>query len=77
MFEGLEESFYLSKKYNRKINFFKIKSGLSQEEWEEKGQEQATIDEGLSRGGRGRFFVYAKPTQGCLLGGAKKKGAIE
>tara|TARA_X000000368_G_scaffold407263_1_gene386512 strand:+ start:269 stop:778 length:510 start_codon:yes stop_codon:yes gene_type:complete len=36
-FEGLEESFYLSKKYNRKINFFKIKSGLSQEEWEEKG----------------------------------------
>ena len=24
-FEGLEESFYLSKKYNRKINFFKIK----------------------------------------------------
>ena len=25
-FEGLEESFYLSKKYNRKINFFKIKS---------------------------------------------------
>ena len=36
-FNGLEESFYLSKKYNRKINFFKIKSGLSQEEWEEKG----------------------------------------
>lgn len=36
-FDGLEESFYLSKKYNRKINFFKIKSGLSQEEWEEKG----------------------------------------
>ena len=36
-FEGLEESFYLSKKYNRKINLFKIKSGLSQEEWEEKG----------------------------------------
>ena len=36
-FDGLEESFYLSKKYNRKINFFKIKSGLSQEDWEEKG----------------------------------------
>lgn len=36
-FDGLEETFYLSKKYNRKINFFKIKSGLSQEEWEEKG----------------------------------------
>ena len=36
-FDGLEESFYLSKKYNRKINFFKIKSGLSQEEREEKG----------------------------------------
>ena len=36
-FDGLDESFYLSKKYNKKINFFKIKSGLSQEEWEEKG----------------------------------------
>jgi len=36
-FEGLDESFYISKKYNRKVNYFKIKSGLSQEEWEEKG----------------------------------------
>ncbi len=36
-FEGLDDSFYISKKYNRKINYFKIKSGLSQEEWEEKG----------------------------------------
>ncbi len=36
-FEGLDESFYKSKKYNRKVNYFKIKSGLSQEEWEEKG----------------------------------------
>ena len=36
-FEGLDESQYKSKKYNRKVNYFKIKSGLSQEEWEEKG----------------------------------------
>ena len=44
---------------------------------EEKGQDQATIDEVRARGGRGRFFVDAKPTQGLLLVGAKKKGAIE
>ena len=36
-FEGLDESQYKSEKYNRKVNYFKIKSGLSQEEWEEKG----------------------------------------
>ena len=36
-FEGLDDSQFRSKKYNRKINYFKIKSGLSQEEWEEKG----------------------------------------
>ena len=35
-FEGLDESQYKSEKYNRKVNYFKIKSGLSQEEWEEK-----------------------------------------
>ena len=44
---------------------------------EEKVQDQATIDEVRARGGRGRFFVDAKPTQGLLLVGAKKKGAIE
>ena len=36
-FEGLEESQYKSAKYNKKVNYFNIKSGLSQEEWEEKG----------------------------------------
>ena len=36
-FEGLDESQFKSKKYNKKVNYFKIKSGLSQEEWEEKG----------------------------------------
>ncbi|MDG2341640.1 MAG: hypothetical protein P8L24_01040 [Cytophagales bacterium] len=36
-FNGLDKSFYISKKYDREINFFKIKSGLSQREWEKKG----------------------------------------
>ena len=36
-FEGLKEYQYQSAKYNKKVNLFKIKSGLSQEEWEEKG----------------------------------------
>ena len=36
-FKGLNENQYESEKYNRKVNFFKIKSGLSQKEWEEKG----------------------------------------
>ena len=36
-FDGLDEKYYLSKKYQKKLNFFKIKSGLSQKEWEEKG----------------------------------------
>ena len=36
-FKGLDEFQFKSKKYNRKVNYFKVKSGLSQEEWEEKG----------------------------------------
>ena len=36
-FKDLDESYYLSKKYLVKINLFKIKSGQTQEEWEEKG----------------------------------------
>lgn len=36
-FEGLEESQYKSSKYNKRVNYFNIKSGLSQAEWEEKG----------------------------------------
>ena len=36
-FEGLPTEFYYSKKYNRKINYFKIKCGQSQEEWEKNG----------------------------------------
>ena len=36
-FENIGESFYKSDKYLTKVNFFKIKSGQSQEEWEAKG----------------------------------------
>ena len=36
-FKDLEESYYVSKKYLVKINLFKIKSGQTQEEWQEKG----------------------------------------
>ena len=36
-FEGLPTEFYYSKKYNRKVNYFKIKCGQSQEEWEKMG----------------------------------------
>ena len=36
-FEGLEESQYKSSKYNKRVNYFNIKSGLSQSEWEENG----------------------------------------
>ena len=36
-FENIDESFYKSDKYLTKVNFFKIKSGQSQEEWEDKG----------------------------------------
>ena len=36
-FKDLDESYYLSKKYLVKNNLFKIKSGQTQEEWDEKG----------------------------------------
>jgi len=36
-FSELDESFFLSKQYDSRVNFFKIKSGQSQEEWEKKG----------------------------------------
>lgn len=36
-FSELDESFFLSQKYNSRVNFFKVKSGQSQEEWEKKG----------------------------------------
>ena len=36
-FEGLEDYEFKSPKYYKKVNFFKIKSGLSQEEWEKRG----------------------------------------
>ena len=36
-FNGLDESFYLSDYYRTEINYFKVKSGQSQKEWEEKG----------------------------------------
>ena len=36
-FEGLDESFYKSSEYLPEVNYFKVKSGLSQKEWEEKG----------------------------------------
>ena len=36
-FQGLDKSYYLSKKYQAKVNCFRIKSGLSQQEWESRG----------------------------------------
>ena len=36
-FSEIDKSYYLSIDYNRKLNFFNIKSGQSQEEWEAKG----------------------------------------
>ena len=36
-FYELDKKYYLSKNYNIEANHFKIKSGLSQKEWEEKG----------------------------------------
>ena len=36
-FEGIHKNFYCSTKYRNDVNFFKIKSGQSQKEWEEKG----------------------------------------
>ncbi len=36
-FENLDKSYFMSEKYLKKVNYFNVKSGLSQEEWEEKG----------------------------------------
>jgi len=36
-FSDVPKKFYLSDKYNKNINFFKIKSGQNQYEWEKKG----------------------------------------
>ena len=36
-FEGLDESAYLSDIYLPEVNYFKVKSGQSQKEWEAKG----------------------------------------
>ena len=36
-FKEIDKSFYCSKTYRVDVNFFKIKSGQSQKEWEEKG----------------------------------------
>ena len=36
-FEGLDEFYYRSSQYRSEVNFFKVKSGQSQKEWEEKG----------------------------------------
>ena len=36
-FKGLNKNFYSSEKYSVEVNCFKIKSGQSQKEWEEKG----------------------------------------
>ena len=37
IFDGLDKNLYCNKRYNTKINFFKIKSGQSKEEWFKKG----------------------------------------
>ena len=36
-FNGLDESFYLSDYYRTEVNYFRVKSGQSQKEWETKG----------------------------------------
>ena len=36
-FDGIPKKYYLSSKYDRNINFFKVKSGLNQIEWEKRG----------------------------------------
>ena len=36
-FSDIDENFYLSNDYQKEINYFKIKSGQSQEEWVRKG----------------------------------------
>jgi len=36
-FSDIDEKFYLSNNYQKEVNYFKIKSGQSQEEWVRKG----------------------------------------
>ncbi len=36
-FEGLDKTFYLSENYMPEVNYFKVKAGQSQKEWEAKG----------------------------------------
>ncbi|OUU79748.1 MAG: hypothetical protein CBC38_04570 [Gammaproteobacteria bacterium TMED78] len=36
-FDGLNKDYYCSARYNKEINFFRIRSGQNQQEWEEKG----------------------------------------
>ena len=36
-FERLDKSFYLSDRYSVSVNYFKVKSGLSREEWKKNG----------------------------------------
>ena len=36
-FQGLEKKYYASNKYHKEINFFKVKSGSNQLEWEKRG----------------------------------------
>ena len=36
-FSDIDENFYLSNDYQKEINYFKIKSGQAQEEWDRKG----------------------------------------
>ena len=36
-FQNLDKKFYLSGKYRTEVNYFKIKSGQSQQEWESRG----------------------------------------
>ena len=36
-FDNLDKKYYLSENYNIEVNHFKVKSGLSQKEWEQKG----------------------------------------
>ena len=43
------KNFYLSNNYQKEVNYFKIKSGQSQEEWELKaGFIKMTLEDGLS-----------------------------
>ena len=56
-FSEIDKSYYLSIDYNRKLNFFNIKSGQSQEEWEAKGWIHKDDP-------RGRFEWYCKYFEG-------------